>query len=240
MMLRVACCAFAVAACGDDEPGTEITETSEAEVEVEVETSEVEAEATNEVEVEVEVEVADVEVIDNAWGFPIRTPASFTFTCDGGGPFEELTATQADWICTLEYDGMSAHIYTQSTPTECEVSLGAQPIFGENAGWLTTGDGLVALGAVSYDWGGNHHNDSLSFTYEGKTYRYYHSSFGFGFRKCQEMDCLQVRGADNALIEDGCTSARTLPAVCRQVTAEGTWGDFTDRFEKCNGDPNVP
>jgi hypothetical protein len=102
---------------------------------------------------------------------------------------------------------------------------------------------ISAAGAVSdlenakYDYGGGHHNDSLSFDYDGKSYRYYHSSFGFGFRKCQPMDCIDVYalGSDTPETE-GCGPARALPEVCVQIDAEGGHEPLTDRFQKCAGD----
>ena len=225
MMLRVACCAFALAACGDDEPKNDV-----AEVEV---LTDVEGPETT-------TEVLDFEIVANEWGFPIRTPANHTLACEGG-PIEDIQTLDSDWLCTFVHDGVSTMIYASNTPTSCDAAFFPVPIFGRGQGLMLLSPGHAReLSDVSYDWGGNHHNDSLSFSIAERKYRYYHSSFGFGFRKCHDMDCLQVRNQDDTLIEDGCTSARTLPAVCRQVTAEGTWGDFTDTFEKCNGDPNVP
>jgi hypothetical protein len=94
---------------------------------------------------------------------------------------------------------------------------------------------------VSYDWGGNHHNDAIEFDAAGKHWRAYHSSFGFGWRQCQPMDCLQqTQGVGGTVIEDGCTKERTLPAVCRPIKADGSYDALVDSFKPCLGDPNYP
>lgn len=36
------------------------------------------------------------------------------------------------------------------------------------------------------------------------------------------------------LLTDGCTTARSLPAVCRQVKENGTYDELVDTFEDCN------
>ena len=102
---------------------------------------------------------------------------------------------------------------------------------------LYLGDSPISVSSAQYYWGGNHQNDYITFTYDDKVFKYYHSSFGWGWRTCQEMDCLQVYKKDGTtVIEDGCTSSRTLPVVCRQANADGSFNDFTDTFAKCAGD----
>ena len=145
------------------------------------------------------------------------------------------------WLCTFD-DGTSAgHLYIEATPTGCAPSgLSTNPEFGLAQGWMAL-DGaadVAPVASAAYDWGGNHHNDSLLFEWDGKNYRYYHSSLGFGWRKCQPMDCMQIRDAQGTMLEDGCTKDRTLPIVCRQVQPDGTWEALTDTFAPCQGDPN--
>ncbi len=55
------------------------------------------------------------------------------------------------------------------------------------------------------------------------------------------MDCLQVyQSQGDAILEDGCTSDRTLPAVCLLVEEGKSYGpaNFVDSFDKCLGDPS--
>lgn len=254
--------AFGLAACGDDDEPTDVgdtTQTDATDTSAETDTAPDAADTTEPDTVADAADVTDVaditdttdaadtsdtadvdpgEVVANEWGFPIRKPANHEIACDSEF-FDKIDAMDADWLCTFVQGGVTATVYTQSTPTDCEVTLSGYPSFGVNSGWLAQdGQALATLGAVSYDWGGNHHNDSLSFTWNGKGYRYYHSSFGFGFRSCQEMDCLQVRDSGGTLIEDGCGPTRSLPIVCQPIAADGTWQALVDQFERCNGDPN--
>ena len=132
---------------------------------------------------------------------------------------------------------MDGYFYIQSSPKSCTEIMSAMPNFTTDKAELYLNGKINAISSSNYDWGGNHHNDALTFSYNGKVYKYYHSSFGFGWRSCQDMDCLQVYESDGTtLIEDGCTSSRALPVVCRQANADGTFDSFTDTFEKCYGD----
>lgn len=172
----------------------------------------------------------------NTMGFEIRKPSERTVSCeDGEGTEEKLTQLDKDWVCTFNYDGKSGFVYIQSNMTSCEVIWGANPIFTAVGSWISF-DGIVSeITDANYDWGGNHHNDFLNFTYSGKKFKIYHSSFGFGWRSCQNMDCMQV---GDPVTEDGCTKERTMPSVCQEVSVDGTIGGFTDLFEPCEGDPN--
>lgn len=164
-------------------------------------------------------------------GFEVRKPQERTVSCDG----EELTLMDMDWICTFDHNGKSGFVYIQSNMTSCEVIMSASPVFTSAGSWISIDGEISETTAANYDWGGNHHNDFLEFTYSGTKYKYYHSSFGYGWRSCQNMDCIQV---GDPVTEDGCTKERTLPAVCQQVQADGTVGSFKDLFEPCAGDPN--
>jgi hypothetical protein len=82
-------------------------------------------------------------------------------------------------------------------------------------------------------------NDYLTFDYQGATYKYYHSSIGFGYRKCQPMNCINIYVLGSTTLQsEGCASARTLPQVCVQIKADGTHAPLVDTFAKCPGDPN--
>lgn len=239
----LACAMIANAACGDDDDTTDTDTTDTSDTSDTSDTADTtdtsDTADTTDTTDTADTTDTDIDVIDNAWGFPIRTPTTRAIPCTGGpGGDTTLDALDADWLCTLDDGTTQGVVYVQSTPVDCEVTLSEQPVFGAGVGWLwRDGQALVSVTEASYDWGGNHHNDSLELRLGDKRYRFYHSSFGFGFRKCQPMDCLQVRDAAGTLIEDGCTSDRTLPIVCRSVSAEGTWDALTDTFAKCNGDP---
>lgn len=166
-------------------------------------------------------------------GFTLRLPTSRQVTCAGS----VHTLEDSDWICTFNYGATKGFVYIQSTPVDCVQVMSVVPSFTSVAQLSINGQ-VTSLGSASYDWGGNHHNDMLSFTYGGNGYDYYHSSFGFGWRSCNDMDCLQVSvGATGTVTNDGCTSTRTLPQVCSQIATNGTYADLAvDKFAKCPGD----
>ncbi|MBN1773846.1 MAG: hypothetical protein JXB32_21475 [Deltaproteobacteria bacterium] len=173
------------------------------------------------------------EPIPNEWGFDIRYPDDDRLPCTEPG---EITTEwpDADWICSFSYDGVDAVVYVQATPVRCEDFMG--PVLETRVGQVWV-DGVVSpLGDTAYDWGGNHHNDSLEFAFGGRRYLAYHSSIGFGWRACHPMDCLQVSDATGTMLEDGCTCDRTVPAVCVQVRSDGTWDELVDTFAVCPGD----
>lgn len=180
------------------------------------------------------------------FGFAIRKPASAKLSCAGMPPPvpAELDTAQMDWLCSLPAKalGEPAYLYAQFNPDKCESSgMSANPSFKLAGAWLSQGGKVTALGAANYDWGGNHHNDAIEFDAGGKHWRAYHSSFGFGWRQCQPMDCLQqTQGVGGAVVEDGCTKERTLPAVCRPIKADGSYDALVDSFKPCLGDPNFP
>jgi hypothetical protein len=173
------------------------------------------------------------------FGFDIRVPQMHSLKCESaGGPpggEDSLDLLDTDWICTFEYAGMSGHIYMQNTPTKCVVLWDALPEF-ESQGWISLDGKVSELAKEYYDWGGNHQNDYLEFEFKGKHYKYYHSSCGFGWRKCFPMDCMVVSNLTLEVIEDGCAADRKLPIVCMPIKEDGTYDPLVDKFEKCLGD----
>ena len=183
--------------------------------------------------------------------FKTRVPKKAVYHCDltqelGGfeGDFD-----QKDWICSFKYAGMEGYVYVQSSPTGCTPHWGFYPDMGVDSAVFYVNGKYETLNDVTYDWGGNHHNDSFRFSYDGKVFEYSRSSInGFAFRPCHEMDCLKVYEADGTtLIEDGCningddlSKVRQLPIVCRFANVDdGSFGDFTDNFELCPGDSRL-
>jgi hypothetical protein len=145
-----------------------------------------------------------------------------------------------DWLCTFhgtakDKDG---HVYVRLMQTGTKsVGLATVPVYSAELAQISLGGNVTALANAQYDYGGGHHNDSLAFDYEGQTYKYYHSSFGLGFRSCQPMDCLSAYAPGGTTpTADGCTSARTLPVVCVLIKAGGTHDPLVDRYMKCQGD----
>lgn len=185
---------------------------------------------------------ADVAAADVApakdFGFTVRKPQDHTVQCKDS---TSLQQADLDWICSINVKGNKGWIYVQGDPVGCTSGgMSNNPTF-LSKGWFSSDKGVVPLSAASYDWGGNHHNDSLSLTLGSLFLKAYHSSFGFGWRACQNIDCLQVlESAGGTPTEDGCTKERTLPIVCSQVQADGSYDALTDLFKPCPGDPNYP
>jgi hypothetical protein len=115
--------------------------------------------------------------------------------------------------------------------------MGIIPIYTNLLAQISIDGTVTSLANAQYDWGGNHHNDALTFDYQGKTYRFYHSSFGYGWRQCQNMDCINIYTLGATTLEtEGCASTRTLPEVCVPIKADGTHDPLVDTFKKCPGD----
>ena len=222
-LLALPALALALLACGDSGGGTADTTQSD--------TTTTDTAVTDTSE----------DTVPNDLGFTIRYPQSHTIPCPALAPefpIEDLVTPDADWLCTFDYGAASGYVYIRATPTSCVVSFSGTPVYEDCAGWIAL-DGVVSpVTAAGYDWGGNHHNDSLTFTWDGERFDLDHSSFGWGWRACQNPDCVVVRDGAGAILEDGCTKERTLPAVCQRIGTDGTWGSFEDTFEPCAGDPN--
>lgn len=193
---------------------------------------------------------ADVVLTDPMKIFKTRTPKTAVRHCSIEEEFMggrmEMDFDQQDWICTFKYADKEGFVYVQGSPTDCQTTgMGMNPEISVDTAVLYVNGKYATLKDLNYEWGGNHHNDKFRFTYDGKVYEYFHSSYGFGGRSCQEMDCMRVFESDGTtLIEDGCktfdedlSTVRSLPVVCRFASVDdGSFGDFTDTFELCNGD----
>jgi hypothetical protein len=160
-------------------------------------------------------------------------------TCTGGGigggsSVEDFS--DVDWVCTYDYDGEQGHLYVQSTPVSCVWMMSAQATYETQSAQVSIDGQLHPLENAQYFWGGNHRNDYLTFEYDGRSYDYNHSSFGSGWRACQNMDCMTVD--DHGDLDDGCTVDRTLPVICVKIESDGTHAPLVDTFEPCPGDPN--
>ena len=171
------------------------------------------------------------DTIDNEWGFDMKMPLERTLDC-AGTPQAFL---DANWLCTFDYGGTTGMVYAAATPVSCIETMSYIPTF-EAVGQIWIDGTVTDLDNVAYDWGGNHHNDQVDLDWNGQHYTYSHSSFGFGWRSCQNMDCLVVTTLDGTSVQDGCGCDRSLPIVCVEVQADGSWAELADTFERCNGD----
>jgi len=171
-------------------------------------------------------------------GFAIRVPQERTIPGKDfqGNPIT-AKAWDIDYVCTFRYGAADGFVYVRADAVEDRL-MGGGRIYATRGGWMSFAKVVTAAQNPSYDYGGNHHNDSVDVDYQGKTFRYYHSSFGFGWRSCLPPDCLQVlQGL--TVIEDGCGADRKLPVVCVEVDHDGKVAPLVDTFQKCLGDPNA-
>ncbi len=170
----------------------------------------------------------------DAAGFDIRIPETRTVECDDG---IDATFADADTLCTFSDGTVTGEIYVQASAVSCRMLNSAVPTYEGFAQIMI--DGIVTpLSGARYDSGGGHNNDSFDFAYGNTTYRYYHSSFNVGWRRCQPMDCVQlipsIGALPNEVLDDGCTCERTRPIVCSQIRADGTYAPLdVDRFAVC-------
>lgn len=179
-------------------------------------------------------------------GFAIRRPQVRMVPCMGRGAGDcagpMVPARDADFVCTLrDVPAFDRHyVYAQIRPTLLDGRATITPItrYVVDEAFVSDGTTVTQSGFMAtYDIGGGHHNDSLTLELPMFDYRYYHSSFGFGFRRCQEMDCLQIFPSGNANPStNGCERERMRPVVCVQVTDDGMVPDLTDHFMRCPGD----
>lgn len=176
-------------------------------------------------------------------GFTIRVPQVRQVPCEsraGGCAAAIVPARDADMVCTLVDGARNQFLYAQIHVDRIDgvTSFFPQPVYVTDGVWISDGTRVISSGhSATYDYGGGHHNDSLTVDLGDVVYKYYHSSFGFGFRRCQEMDCLQsfAPGAATPTV-DGCTRERTRPIVCVPVTDTGTVPPLRDTFMRCAGD----
>jgi hypothetical protein len=163
---------------------------------------------------------------ETCFGFQIRTLREYDLE-----PYKSVS--DADFVCSFNYGEINGYFYIRTTPISCGTE---EVCHYETAGaWVSINGVVEVVEDATYNWGGQHHNDSIRLKYDGLTYRFYHSSFGFGWRACQPPDCLQIEN-DDALVQDGCYPVRSLPIVCRLVNFDGTFDPLVDDFETCPGD----
>jgi hypothetical protein len=164
-------------------------------------------------------------------GFEIRKPVAITIPC-GTTTAQEY---QMDMVCESDNSELQAAIYMQSRPTSCGPMSAVT--YTVEKGWIQTAEGVVALEQMSYDGGGNHKNDRISFLWRGKYYSFYHSSIGFGFRACASPDCMQIcqdlecrNVAMDGCVRPSCKSPPHLDVRCAVVKSDGTVPERVDAW----------
>jgi hypothetical protein len=173
----------------------------------------------------------------NPWDFDIRMPDQEAKEC-----VTEFVGTsmmpQADFICQIDNTAMNAMLYIQSNPESCD-GFGT-PAYSTPGAWLKTGDQIAEI-TGSYDAGGKHRNDYITFNVGDTKFIIGHSSIGWGWRVCSPPDCLIVceNGVDctadgvTGIQQNGCTRAAggpppALQVICVQVNADGTVPEMLD------------
>ncbi len=182
----------------------------------------------------------EVGPVHQDYDFDIRIPPDLNVTCSsGGGGFgNSWTGMSPDLICLFDGGAIQGTLYVQVTVTDCIVLMGPVPTTTTTVVWIDVGGTVTKATDVTYEWGGNHHNDSMSFTVNGTYYHYYHWSIGFGGRACRGMDCSQTTDAGGTVIDDGCTKDHTRTLDCEQILADGTHMPLVKQTDPCLGDPN--
>jgi hypothetical protein len=177
---------------------------------------------------------------DATLGFPLRTPTNETVACEideFSCPDGSASLRQVDYACTLTTGGQDAVVFVRANPTAVhEFGYG---LYDDVHGWVhDNASDTTECADAAFDYGGGHNNDSFDITVGGTTVRYFHSSFGFGYRACQPPDCVQILDADGLVVDDGCTPDRSHPEACVAITDASLALPIEDAFARCQGDPN--
>jgi hypothetical protein len=156
----------------------------------------------------------------------------------------------ADAVCHFVYEDIDLELYIQATPVACEQSWMSQFTY-ETTGYVRV-DGAVSLVEADYNFGGRHHNDFITFRYEGQTYTLHQGSLGFGFRACAPPNCILLCEGEEpcdwygGTTVDGCERSEggpppPLPVTCVVVNADGTVPPLLDPWTSQGGeDPLLP
>jgi hypothetical protein len=157
---------------------------------------------------------------------------------DHGFSFRTPGAEQLDWLCSFGQSEPAGYVYVRLDQTgTMQAGIAMIPVYTAALAQISVEGTVSMLDSAVYDYGGGHNNDSLTIEYQGKSYSYYHSSFGFGFRKCQPMDCIDVYELGTTTLEtEGCGPDRALPEVCVRIETGGMHAPLEDTFQKCAGD----
>ena len=172
--------------------------------------------------------------------FEIRKPAERTLTC--GATTSKVL--DMDLLCESANDSLHADIYVQSRPTSCVGFTGIG--YTAERGWIRTTNGIQPLPQATYEGGGNNKNDRVSFSWNGKFYSFYHSTFGTGGRSCAPPDCMQTcQDKDcRTVLYDGCKrttcAAPALRTQCVAVKPDGSVPERLDPWKQPAARPLLP
>ena len=165
--------------------------------------------------------------IENEWQFSMRKPTETDLICS------MMPTLQTDWLCTIEFDGYSGVFYIQNDPVECLDH--PMPAFATRRAVLAQDGEFTPLEQPVYEMVEHPFNSFFDFNLGAYHFRYDHSDIAEYGTACAPMDCIVVTSrTDGSIIENGCTSARTLPVVCAQVQSDGTFKELVDEFENCD------
>lgn len=166
-----------------------------------------------------------------------------------------VTYWDIDHVCLFDNTELQMELYVRARPVGCTGFWGT-PVYTVGAAW-TKIDGQVAPTMAQYDWGGNHHNDSIGFKVGEQLYVIWHSSIGWGWRACAPPDCSIVcdSGTDFGACDpyagftvdgtDGCARDTgdpppPLPVVCVKVQSDGTVPPLLDPWTQHTGYDQYP
>ncbi|MBN1944508.1 MAG: hypothetical protein JW797_02480 [Bradymonadales bacterium] len=168
--------------------------------------------------------------------FTIRVPQERTVMCTYPEEDPQETAFyDQDLLCRFEYECTWFDLYLQATPTGCVSTGFPYPSFDEPgavSAWIRVA-GQISPIEATYDYGGNHHNEWLTFTLDDQRFRIAHSSIGCGGRACAPPDCLQLCAstgpceANADVVVNGCaretgSGPPPLPVICVTINADGS------------------
>jgi len=184
--------------------------------------------------------------------FSFRVPRTDAYICEDPN-MGDTEMSDLDHLCQIKYEELDLELYVQSTPTSCVTNFWPMPVY-ESEAWIKRDGAVSKLDGVSYDFGGNHHNDWLNFVLDGRNYQLWHSSIGIGWRRCAPVDCMLVcregmscsqEGEESAIEVNGCerepgSGAPPIPVICMEIPADGSRPDFIDPWQPWEGDEYYP
>jgi hypothetical protein len=181
-----------------------------------------------------------IQLLPDADTFSIRVPSKKTVVCSRGGAIE---VWDLDFVCDCRNDSLQAAIYMQTRPDSCAL----YPYYSVVGAWIKINGKISPLQSAFYNYGGNHHNDMLLFTYGGHTYGIFHSSLGYGGRCCTSPDCMQICVDDqcrtikfNGCARQACADRPALKVTCVQVQSDGSVPPLLDPWVAHTGSPTYP
>jgi len=184
--------------------------------------------------------------------FTFRVPRANAYICEDSD-MGDVEMSDLDHLCLIQYEDIDIELYVQATPTSCITDFWPMPVYSSEA-WIKRDGAVSELETISYDFGGNHHNDWLDFILDDRNYQLFHSSIGSGWRRCAPVDCMIVckegmsctqDGEESTIDVNGCErdagdGKPPIPVICMEIPADGSRPDFIDPWEAWEGDEYYP